>query len=221
MWFVQNDWCVYGMTEVQDGDAKKENLKEKIEKKLNRKFIGLFTGQQVHGTKVTIVSSGTAEWIPQNDGLLSEMTGALLGVYTADCLPVILKEDKRKVIGALHAGWRGTMGGILKEALATLKKEWQIEPNQVNFFLGPHIRSCCYQVGKEVAKHFPQETLLQRNEKNYLDLERALKSQLQQCGGDPKQISSDPSCTCCNQNFFSFRRDKTEKRMLAFIAKLN
>lgn len=258
MWFLQNEWCIYGMTDAHDGDAKKlcsprlvadtsvptqswtsgsergvsgaNNLKEKIEKKLNLNFTALFTAQQVHGTKVQVVSvpsplagEGAVEenYFPQTDGMLTDLPNIILVVYTADCVPIILKEEKRKVIGILHAGWRGIAAGILKEALSTLKKEWQIEPKQVNFFLGTHIRSCCYQVGKEVAEQFPKETLLQKDGKIYLDLEKVLRNQIQQLGGNLQCVSSEPCCTCCNQNFFSYRRNKTNARMLSFIAKLN
>jgi polyphenol oxidase len=91
------------------------------------------------------------------DGLITCTPGSLLAVQTADCLPVILVDKKRKAVGVFHAGWRGTLKRIMEKGVGEMRRWFGSEPGDLNAALGPCIRGCCYQVGPEVKAKFESQ----------------------------------------------------------------
>ena len=132
--------------------------------------------RQVHGTEVHPVE-GPGLW--EGDGLLTRTPGLLLRVGVADCYPLLLCHPKGAV-GALHAGWRGVVGGILPKALERLEAVYRLDPTEVHLAIGPGIGGACYQVGEEVVARFAAAGLFTFREdpaapgKYLLDLEQAL-----------------------------------------------
>jgi polyphenol oxidase len=91
------------------------------------------------------------------DGLVTNVAGILLGVLTADCLPVILVDPKRRAVGVFHAGWRGTLKRIVEKGVGEMRRCFGSEPWDLHAAIGPGIRGCCYQVGPEVRAVFESQ----------------------------------------------------------------
>jgi YfiH family protein len=165
--------------------------------------------KQVHGTALHLVE-GPGVW--EGDGLLTTAPGLLLRVGVADCYPLLLYHPQGAV-AALHAGWRGVVGGILPKALALLEA-LGLDPKEAHLAIGPGIGGCCYQVGEEVAEAFQGAGLptFRKDEsapgKYLLDLERAILLQAERAGISPKRTYRVGLCTACSQALFSHRRDR-------------
>jgi hypothetical protein len=91
---------------------------------------------------------------PVGDALLTDQAGILLSVRTADCLPVLLVDPKRRAVAAVHAGWRGALARIVEKAVGEMRHVYGSEPQSLLAVLGPSIRVCCYEVGQEVEDAF-------------------------------------------------------------------
>jgi len=91
---------------------------------------------------------------PPGDALFTDQPGILLSVRTADCLPVLLVDPKRRVVAAVHAGWRGALARIIEKAVGEMRRAFYSEPPSLLAILGPSIRACCYEVGQEVEEAF-------------------------------------------------------------------
>ena len=165
--------------------------------------------KQVHGTEIHRVE-GPGVW--EGDGLLTQTPGLLLWVGVADCYPLLLYHPKGAV-AALHAGWRGVVGGILPRALELLER-LGLDPKETHLAIGPGIGGRCYQVGEEVAERFAQAGLDTFTPdptapgKYLLDLERALLLQAERAGLLPERIYRVGLCTHCEPTLFSHRRDR-------------
>ncbi len=147
------------------------------------------------------------------DGLVTVERDLLLSVRTADCVPVLLCDKERKVCAAVHAGWRGTVGGITKNAISLMEHHGAKREN-ILASIGPCIGVCCYEVGKEVFAEFvavsPEYAsfFTPAGEKFMLDLTFANEFILKESGILPENISRADLCTKCNgDRFFSHRRD--------------
>jgi YfiH family protein len=113
----------------------------------------LITLRQIHSDVVHIFSEAPEE-APRGDAALSGQAGLLLGIQTADCVPILLADTKRRVVGAVHAGWRGTLARLVAKTLGRMRLEFGTRPEDVVAALGPAIGPCCYEVGPEVAQAF-------------------------------------------------------------------
>jgi YfiH family protein len=117
------------------------------------KQMPLVTLRQIHSDVIHIVVAPTAD-APKADALATLAPGLLLGVQTADCVPILLADTRRRVVAAIHAGWRGTLARIAVKALGRMHMEFGTRPRDVVAALGPAIGRCCYEVGPEVAQAF-------------------------------------------------------------------
>jgi len=93
---------------------------------------------------------------PTGDALLTNQAGILLSVRTADCLPVLLVDPKRRAVAAVHAGWRGALARIVDKAVEEMRRAYGSEPESLLAVLGPSIRACCYEVGQEAKEAFQE-----------------------------------------------------------------
>ena len=166
---------------------------------------------QIHGNRVHVVSS-SGTW--EGDGLLTQEPGLLLRVVVADCYPVLLEDPRHNVVGALHAGWRGTLAGILPRALVRMARVFGSQPPEVRIAIGPGIAGSCYQVGPEVAEAFVEQGYAAAVNPDptdhcrfLLDLLRVLYVQARAAGVPEKQVWQSGVCTHCEPRFFSHRRD--------------
>ena len=88
------------------------------------------------------------------DGIVTDTPGLVLAVQTADCLPIILADRKRRVVGVFHAGWRGTLKRIVEKGIGEMRKHFKSDPRNLVAAIGPGVQGCCYEVGEEVRTQF-------------------------------------------------------------------
>ncbi|MBI5620283.1 polyphenol oxidase family protein [Candidatus Gottesmanbacteria bacterium] len=157
------------------------------------------------------------------DGLVSNTYP--VAIYTADCMPILLADPEKKVFAAVHAGWKGTLGGIIGNAVDEMVK-LGASPVGIYAALGPHIGLCCYGVPEDRVGMFKDR--FGRDEKMatridgrwHLDIGWANYRQLLGAGVTADHIDAPPTCTSCqNDTFFSYRRDSQETygEMMAVI----
>jgi len=113
----------------------------------------LVTLRQVHSDLIHVVNGASADPIV-GDGLITDTPGLVLAVQTADCLPVMLVDSKRKAVGMFHAGWRGTLRRIVEKGVGEMRRNFGCEPKDLQAAIGPGIRQCCFEVGPEVRVRF-------------------------------------------------------------------
>lgn len=141
-----------GFTEWDERERVSDN-REKFTAALSVPSMPLITLQQFHSDVIHIATAPTGE-APKADALITNTPGLLLGVQTADCVPILLADTRRRAVAAIHAGWRGTLARIATKALGRMSMEFGTEPRDVVAALGPAIGRCCYEVGPEVAQAF-------------------------------------------------------------------
>ena len=110
----------------------------------------LVLAEQVHGT---IVARGRPGQVPEADALWTDAAGTWVGIRTADCVPLLLSSEDGNRVAAVHSGWRGTVGRIAEEAVATLAREG-VAPASLRAAIGPSIGACCYEVSDDLALRF-------------------------------------------------------------------
>jgi len=181
------------------------------------------TCRQVHGDRIVRVDEqqqgrGTYLYdtsLPDSDGLITNVPGVTLLTFYADCLPVYLFDPRKRAIGMVHSGWKGTMQGIAAQAVTCLQKEYECQPVDIWAAIGPGIGGCCFQIsaslGEEAHINFPgyQHILQADGEHYYWDLPATIRQMLLQAGVKSEHISICPLCTVCHpEQFFSYRRDQ-------------
>jgi polyphenol oxidase len=175
--------------------------------------------RQVHGC--TVASSPWND-PPEADAAVAASPGLLLGIQTADCLPVLLVDPARRTVAAAHAGWRGTVQRVTREAVRALEAHGS-RPQDLVVALGPGIGACCYEVGDELREAFgPGGASFFRTTpkgKLHLDVRAANVRQLEEAGVPPDSIYHVPECTyCLPGGYHSYRRDgKGAGRMISFV----
>ena len=179
---------------------------------------------QVHSDNIVIVTDTLTNKIESCDGIITNLPNVPLMVMVADCIPILLYDSKKQVIGAVHAGRNGTFLEIAKKAVSKMKEEFNSDAKDIKVYLGTSINSCCYEVGKDLAdvcqKSFGKKYVIERASSFYLDLQTLNKDQLISAGLDEKHINISPTCSCCDKNYFSYRRDGVTGRF-AGVIKLN
>jgi polyphenol oxidase len=175
----------------------------------------LFELEQVHGRAVRSVRAGDvpASVRPEHgDGLVAS-AGACVGIRTADCVPILLADPLTRTVAALHAGWKGTVAGVVAAGVQALCEASGAEASRLLAAVFPHIRVCCFEVGEEVAGALTaaargSEVLQRGGAKPHAALALVVRAQLLAAGLVSERIDDVPGCTCCEpERFFSFRRD--------------
>ena len=113
----------------------------------------LISLRQIHSDLIFRVDR-TSEETQAGDGLITDTPGLLIAVQTADCVPIILVDRKRRSVGVFHAGWRGTVKRIAEKGVGEMRKYFGSEPKDVLAAIGPGVQACCYDVGEEVRSKF-------------------------------------------------------------------
>jgi YfiH family protein len=154
----------------------------------------------------------------EGDGLMTAVPGIMLGVGTADCVPVLIVDISKRVVAAFHAGWRGTVARIVEQGVNRMRLEYGSHPDDLVAAIGPSIASCCYSVGEEVrtefASSFSYADKLFRSVnhpessgmKIHLDLWEANRRQLLDAGLNEAQITVVDECTACSRDAHRTRR---------------
>ncbi len=193
----------------------------------------MYAATQVHGTRVLRVRAGddpAGVRGEEADGLCSDGVGLALGIYVADCVPVLLADPVTGAFAALHAGWRGTVAGMVAAGVAALAREFGSRPANVRAALGPAIGPCCFEVGPEVVAAFEglmpdahaSGIIRPGPRKPHVDLRLCQRLQLQQAGVRADHIDLCPACTFCDGHgrFYSYRRfGRATGQMVGFIGR--
>ncbi len=161
------------------------------------------------------------------DALITNVPGLLLIVRTADCLPVLLVDEARRAVAAVHCGWRGTRSRILEKVTREMLSAYGSRPADLLAALGPCIGPCCYEVGPEVRASFLEagfppaafhdaagEASPRTAFHSLLDLRAANVWLLESLGVPPAGIFGLDACTRCEPRLVSYRRNRNEKRRL-------
>ncbi|HKV62647.1 MAG TPA: peptidoglycan editing factor PgeF [Candidatus Acidoferrum sp.] len=198
----------------------------------NMKLISL---KQIHSDVIHLFNSAPAEPC-HGDASMTNRPGLLLGVQTADCVPILLVDPKKRVVAAVHAGWRGTLARIVVKAIGQMQMQFKTNPADLLAAIGPSIGGCCYEVGTEVAtqflSQFPEapewfDEFRTGDEPNpiqwlnmmppghqpppknvLLDLRKANRAELLGAGLRDTNIFVIDLCTACRRDFFfSYRKE--------------
>jgi polyphenol oxidase len=168
--------------------------------------------KQVHGNIVRTIRSGDTGARSQGDGMVTAAPGIALGIFSADCVPILMVDADRHVAGALHAGWRGTLADIVAVGVRAMVG-LGARPHEIRAALGPAIGLCCFEVDAELAERFGRAIAHARSHmrtgnpgKAYLDLHGILRGQLERAGLVPDSIASVGPCTRCTADRYFSRR---------------
>jgi YfiH family protein len=182
------DWLIHGF------GTRRADIPER--------FPNLATLKQVHSDRC-VAAEGVSGILGCGDALLERTPGAVIAIKTADCIPVLLVDERNRAVSAVHAGWRGTAAEIVRAAIDAMQKRYGTEPKDLHAAIGPGIGECCYEVGPEVAEQFGLEGRV------HLDLPRFNREQLLDAGVAPEHVYSANLCTMCRpEEFHSYRRDR-------------
>ena len=165
----------------------------------------VFPGQ-IHSANVRNVS--TPGIVPNTDALITQIRGLFLSIQTADCFPIFLYAPEKKVVGVIHAGWRGAKKGIVSKTLHMMHRSIGVKLSDVHVAIGPGIQKECFEVQADVFKRFPEKYLFPHvdNAKRYLNLCGFLKDELITNSVPPDQIYVTNDCTKCrNDLYYSYR----------------
>lgn len=198
----------------------------------------IVTMGQLHGTTIlraTAADAGKGSKdgrlpLGYGDGLITDDPGVALLTLHADCQPILLADPDRPAVGAIHAGWRGTVANIAGEAVRAMQEAFDSRPENLLAYLGPAIGVCCNEIGPEVTAEWREtarsvgvdaEVAVTRPvEREHLDVPEVNRQLLIAAGLDPANIEVDPECTRCDTDrWFSHRGHGPDAgREGAFIA---
>ncbi len=163
--------------------------------------------KQIHSNNVKIINNSFINEIKDCDALITSKRKIPLMTMAADCAPVLIYDKEKKVISAIHSGRVGTKKEIVLSALKLFTKEYNAKVKNLVVAVGASIGQCCYEVSKEIAKEIDKKYIKQKESSFYLDIKSMIKDQLLLFGIKEKNIQISPICTCCDKNYFSYRRD--------------
>lgn len=184
-----NKAFIFGFTYRQFGNMTEDNLRN-LANLLSFSPDGLVSLDQVHSGRV--VFTRKAGLIPKTDGVVTDEKNLLLVVRAADCLPVLLFDLKKEIIGVCHAGRRGLVKKILKKTIIKLVKSGSQRPD-IKIIIGPHIKTCCYPT----------------------DLGKIAFEQIKKANINIKNVTLIDKCTCCQENFFSYRKNRKKLELFS------
>ncbi len=196
-----------------------ESNKYFLAKYFNIPYENIIIPNQTHSDNIEVVKLDKVVY-ENCDGLITDKKDIAIALNFADCVPIIMYDPEKKVIGVCHAGWRGTYKKIVEKTVKEMNRVFNSDIANLKVLIGPAISKCCYNVSKDVliklvsTIHLSQRDLVYSN--NYVDLKLINKYQLQNIG--VKDIDVTKVCTSCqNDLFFSYRKDnKNTGRHFAF-----
>ncbi|MCC7498483.1 MAG: peptidoglycan editing factor PgeF [Bryobacterales bacterium] len=175
----------------------------------------------IHSTLVLRVEDNCSGRLGQADAVLSNHRGCTVGIRTADCVPILLVDPEHEAVGAVHAGWRGTVSDVAGAAISAMRDDFGTSARCLWAAIGPAIGGCCFEVGPEVAVQFrtvfPERNDLEHRTK--VDLTEANRRRLLAAGVSADRILAERLCTFCTpeKRFHSWRRDHSPGRMISAV----
>ncbi|MDK2041211.1 peptidoglycan editing factor PgeF [Aliarcobacter butzleri] len=200
------------------GDIK-ENVdknRQKLALKYDYKDENLCYMNQIHSANVVVVDENSPKYIDNCDALITKTKNLPLMVMVADCIPILMFDEVKGVIAAIHAGRNSTFLKISEITSKKMIEDFSCKTENIKVIMGPSIQKCCYEVNDElkniVEKSFGKEFVVGNN----IDLQGINKKLLKNLGIENIEISS--ICTkCSNKPFFSYRKEKNTGRFAGVI----
>jgi YfiH family protein len=196
---------IYAFFTTQAVGADRKSLARVVNISENRIFLPL----QKHTNNIHILRSESVPSVA--DAVLTAENKMLIGVQVADCVPILLFDRRKKVIGAVHAGWRGTAKGIFSKTLRNMHRQFQSSMDDILIAIGPSIRGCCYSVDTDVKDAVSMSVNShvfnnRRNGKYFLDLSSVNMQQALSEGIKKENIWRSDECTFCKpEKYHSYR----------------
>ena len=226
--------AISGYTSGLCGEWTKERF-ECLANQLNIESSKMIMANQHHTDKVSVVGVKDAGYgiirphdDNYSDAMITDQTGLMLCVHTADCVPVVLLDPVKRVVGIVHSGWVGSSKRIAGKTVRKMVEEYKSKPEDIICAMGPYNHSCCYEVGEDVFERFREsfsdrecEMLFKKKsdkDKYMLDLGSAVSLSLHQEGVKLENIYDEGCCTYHTTTFSSWRRTgERKKQMLTYI----
>lgn len=202
----------------------KEGLENLERLKIDFNLENIIYLNQIHSDRILTYDKSRELNNIDGDGIITDISRVAIGVFTADCVPVIIVDEEKKVIGAIHSGWRGTINNIVGKAIQNMVDNYGCDPTYIKVFIGPHNRSCCYEVSEELISEFQNNNIFKTDKlisvDRNLNLYRCIELQLLDKGIKNINIVNCDLCTYCSKDigFYSYRKEKDkEGRMYSFV----
>lgn len=207
----QNTVSEIYFTGKSEGDMQKKEFRDSLLTSYSLSPTALILAQQIHADRigeVSIQECGTV--VPGVDALITRDTSIVLGIRTADCVPLVITDPKSGIIAAAHAGWKGAIRELPLTLVGHITS-LGAQVGDLKIHIGPHIRRCCYLVSDErvsmFRKRFGTEAVRNVRNEHYLDLTYVVTTQLLSAGLRREQIIDCQICTSTNSdNYYSFRK---------------
>ena len=190
----------------------KKNIRKNLEyvaKKMAVERTKLILMHQTHSNKVVEIKKNNYKKKIIADAMITKMTNVVLGVLTADCVPIIIYETKNKIIGCIHAGWKGAFSGVIKNTISKIKKGNSI--NKIYASVGPCIGNKSYEVDVKFYKKFVSKSWKNKiyftqksKSKKLFNLRKFVNDKLLKLGVKVDHVNKDTFAE--KSNFFSYRR---------------
>lgn len=217
-------------TETEDQSTNVEGNRATFTRAFNLSPHQLLTVKQVHGDDVLLIDQENPDLCHfldlKVDAIVTNQPGIMIGILTADCLPILIWHEEKKIAAVIHAGWRGAANGLIAKVIQTIHATFDCPAAELHAAIGPGIGAHNYEVDRPVRDAFRQGTgfwneISKETKLAHWQLNIPLSCQLQleQSGLKPQHIEVAKQCTCCHPElFFSHRRDNgVTGRQIGFI----
>lgn len=174
---------------------------------------------QIHSDSVIVYD----EQIREGDALITNEENTAVGIFTADCVPILLYDKRNKAIAAIHSGWRGTFSCIVLRTIESMEKQYGTKAEDLVAYIGPHMHQCCYEVSNEIIEQFKNHDIykgIDISKGRMLSMTKCIIHQLRTKGVKEENIKDLDICTFCNEEYelHSYRKSTNKYgRMFSFI----
>ncbi|MDD3628159.1 MAG: peptidoglycan editing factor PgeF [Candidatus Humimicrobiaceae bacterium] len=212
------------------GDSKtnvKKNRKKILEKLNLENLEFIYSARQIHGNSILNINKYNnyikldTDNIPvECDCIVTDLKNTPIMVMGADCNLILIADIEKKTVAAVHAGWKGTLKEITAKTILYMRKEFKSKTENIVVAFGPGIRRCCYKVTSVILEEFTGRFgcgnfFSIKGDNIFLDLIDINLMQLHEAGISKENIYDCGLCTCCNHDFYSYRRSKITGRQAA------
>ena len=171
---------------------------------------------QIHKDYIEIITAKNQAKMMACDAMITNLKDIALCVMVADCMPVLFYDPLQKLIGVAHAGRNGVYLKIANRVVEKMVSDFNCHAKNIKVFIGPSIKSCCYEVKKDVTRGF-ENYLHVEDGKIFLDIVQKCVDDMRNIGINGCNIDISPICTCCDKSYFSYRRSGVTGRFCGVI----
>ena len=201
---------------VEDNEINVIKNRKNLALKLGYNYEDLVYMNQIHSANIIVVDENSPKLVDNCDSIITRSKNLPLMVMVADCIPILMFDDKKGIIAAIHAGRNSTFLEISKKTASFFIEKFSSNPEDINVVFGASIQKCCYEVSEDLSKIVENSFGKEFVENNYIDLQGINKKQLNDLG--IKNIEISNICTKCGDKpYFSYRKDKKTGRFAGII----